>query len=49
MEDMEVLALINKHDALARKWQDIQDELEKLRKRVSLRGGVSDLFREAIF
>lgn len=34
-EDLEVLALINKHDALANKWQEIQDELERLRKRVS--------------
>ena len=50
MEDMEVLALINKHDALAKKWQDIQDELEKLRKRVGLRGiSVLDQFCEAIF
>ena len=34
-DDLEVMALVQKHDALANKWQDIQDELEKLRKRVS--------------
>ena len=33
-EDVEVLALINKHTALATKWQEIQDELERLRKKV---------------
>ena len=35
-EDEEVLALVHKHEALAAKWQDILDELEKLRKNVSL-------------
>ena len=47
-EDLEVLALINKHDALAKKWQDIQDELENLRKRVSQRGfRVKDFVRRS--
>ena len=33
-DDEEVLALIKKHGQLNQKWHDIQDELEKLRKRV---------------
>lgn len=33
-EDVEVIALISKHDALSKKWHDILEELEKLRKKV---------------
>ena len=36
-EDEEVAALVKKHEALAAKWQEILDELEKLRKNVSLK------------